>query len=72
MLVLHELLDFLRGDLPLSVGLVAHQNKDSVGVGVALNLIDPVIPNIQKGIAHRQIKDQEHSMRIYVSGKLLL
>ncbi len=49
--VLHELLNLLRGDLTFSIGLIADQDEQCVGVGVALNLVDPVIADVEEGVA---------------------
>jgi len=55
-LVLHELVDFLCRYLSSGVVFVAYQHQSSIGVSVALDLIDPVIFDVLEGVSDGQIK----------------
>jgi non-canonical (house-cleaning) NTP pyrophosphatase len=64
-LVVQEGLDLFLGDFGFwDVCLVADQNEESVGVGVAFDFVDPVVLDVLEGVALGQVEDEEDRVGI--------
>jgi hypothetical protein len=53
---------FLRDCLIRDVSFVSHEDKHSIGVSVALDLVDPVVFDVHKGVSVVEVEDEEDGM----------
>lgn len=54
------------------IGFVPDKDEKGVGIGVALDLIDPVVFDIEEGVAVGEIEDEKDGVRIYLGVDVLL
>jgi hypothetical protein len=71
-LFVDELLDLLGGDLAFGVALVADEDEERVGVSVGLDLVDPVVADVEEGVAQREVEDEEDGVGVCVGRAVLL
>ena len=57
--ILDESSYFLLRNLGLHVCLVSYEDEHGVGVGVALDLVYPIVLDVLKGLSTGQIEDHE-------------
>lgn len=54
------------------IGFVPNKDEKGVGIGVALDLVDPIVFDIKEGVAVGEIEDEKDSVRIYLGTDILL
>jgi hypothetical protein len=54
------------------IGLVGDEDELCVGVGVAFDLVDPVVLDVLEAVATGEVEDEEDGVGVWVGGGVLL